>query len=403
MIPKKLVCSFVFMSFLLSHENVVAMIKKGVTPFQRVLLNQKIVLNFMNEEFALKLGGNTVVQSIEDQWKRFIRHAEREIDFGNVTNSLNGLYPSFVKEISTFPMNESKFDNFVLNYKELSTDLGSMNLEAFLNQNKVKDAFMFLGANVISQMQNSSSSSNSELSPTLSEPTTPTSPGSIVTPPPAPILPSTLSETRLMKYLLSPNLDSKSAKAIEMAGSFLGVESLSRDEIEQQYVREMDKIRADYFGEKQAEMIKAAEVAADILKNQVEVEEQNSGSDSQPGSDIEPSNDVDDFNAFIQAVQNGGMMIAQSLFNQNVSVVTERNIQSEIFGSIRKELKRNGGMYYDKKMAYLMGYVQNCIWLLQNSAGIPAGNLNPAQAVSNLIQVLSKINERVSNMQARRA
>lgn len=392
MIHKKLLCSFVFMSFLFSHGNVVAMYKKSVKVKNNVLANQvpfdtaitSLMSQLQDTNFSLTLGGDNMQQPMQDQWERFINNRAREIDFNNVSNSLNALYPDFIKKIMLRPKNQERFAAGLKNSNINNVYVQNMSLSGFLNADQVKAAFMASGANIVKNMQSNSGNLN----------TLPTNnPSPIPTPPPAP----RLDEAQIVVELTKPNLDQQSPKAVLAADKFLEVdedEVMTRDDIERLFEEKMEKIQSDFANmpQQQSKMMEAAEVAQEILMNQVE-----EGNENEPTS--EPKNPVSD--EFRQKVVNGGMIIAQSLFNDNIFVVTERKINQVMEESDNSKIRALRRMLSesntDQEMAYLIGYVQSCILQIQQSS---SKNIS-----GDAVQVISRIADtlRALNMQQARA
>lgn len=378
MIHKKLLCSFVFMSLFISHGNVLA----NQVPLPEAI--RLLMPKFMSQSFALKLGDNNIVQPMQNQWERFIKHHPREIDFSNISNSLDAFYESFVKEIVFYGSNENRFTELLRDSNINNIMLRNLLLSDFLNQKQVKAAFMVLGEDTIKDMQPNSGNLN----------TLPIdNPSSIPTPPPAP----RLDEDQIVAELTDPNLDQKSPKAVVAARKLLDIamdEQLSRFDIQSAFEREQANIMEQFanFPKQQPKMMEAAEVAQEILMKEVE-----EGNVNEPTS--QPKNPVSD--EFRQKVVNSGMIIAQSLFNDNIFVVTERKINQVMEESDNSKIRALRRMLSesntDQEMAYLIGYVQSCILQIQQSSSKNISG-DAGQVISRIADTL-----RALNMQQARA
>jgi hypothetical protein len=470
MIHKKLLCSFVFMSLFISHGNIFSS-NPSITA---------IMSKFMKMHVELKLGGKLIDQSMQSQWERFIKHYPRAIDFNNVSNSLDALYGSFVKQIDEVEKNNrARFQKLLQSHKDEAL-LGSRLKEFFAND-QVKAAFMVLGEDTIKDMQPNSGNLN----------TLPTdNPSPIPTPPPA----LRLDEDQIVAELTNPNLDPKSPKAVLAADKFLEVdedEVMTRNEIERLFQEKLEKIQSDFANtpQQQSKMTEAAEAAKEILEKEVRekgpsrspatnpnwtekqvvaeltnpnldpkspkaveaarklldiaMDEQLSRFDIQSAFEREQANIMEQFanfpkqqpkmmeaaevaqeilmkeveegnvneptsqpknpvsDEFRQKVVNGGMIIAQSLFNDNIFVVTERKINQVMEESDNSKIRALRRMLSesntDQEMAYLIGYVQSCILQIQQSSSKNISG-DAGQVISRIADTL-----RALNMQQARA
>jgi hypothetical protein len=447
----------------------------------------------MKMHVNLKLGGKLIDQSMQRQWERFIKHYPKEIDFNNVSNSLDALYGSFVKQIAEVERdNRGSFQKLLQNHKDEA--LMGFRFKSFLENDQVKAAFMVLGTDTVQDIKPNSGNLN----------TLPTNnPSPIPTPPPA----LRLDEAQIVVELTKPNLDQQSPKAVLAADKFLEVdedEVMTRDDIERLFEEKMEKIQSDFANmpQQQSKMMEAAEVAQEILMNKVAAEQQpnnpssivtpppapalsenqivaeltdpnlkpespkavlaaskfldiamdeqlsridiqnayeremadiqknfanqpqkqekladateiakailekevrKKGSSWSPATNPnwteQPKNPVSD--AFHQRVQNDGMIIAQSLLNDNIFVVTDKNIMTALQ---KANIMIWGLTENPAKMAYLIGYVQDTILQLQKSS---SKNVPGSKNVSgDAVRAISRIAEtlRALNMQqARRA
>ena len=101
---------------------------------------------------------------------------------------------------------------------------------------------------------------------------------------------------------------------------------------------------------------------------------------------------------FRKVVQNAGMILAKSFIDQNIFVVVEHAIHQETVESDNLQIRALRRMLVDdnfQNMFYLMGYVQNCIWLLQQSneysGAASSGTSYNVVKIQNLAEVLKKI------------
>lgn len=109
-----------------------------------------------------------------------------------------------------------------------------------------------------------------------------------------------------------------------------------------------------------------------------------SRSDSDAGSDLDAKEVIS--NAFLQRVQTDGAKLAQILLNRKITKVTESNLNAA--------LKRSNIMIWgleqdSEKMAYLMGYVQNCVVMLNKINK----KVNPDKMLRRTLEVLQTLKE----------
>ena len=91
--------------------------------------------------------------------------------------------------------------------------------------------------------------------------------------------------------------------------------------------------------------------------------------------------------AFRQRIQDVGMSIAKKMLEKNI-LVNEQNLTMTLqdLNIVIWGMENN----QSEKMAYLMGYVQNCIYQLQKSSG------NSAPMIVNLAEVLKALNQKAA-------
>ena len=93
---------------------------------------------------------------------------------------------------------------------------------------------------------------------------------------------------------------------------------------------------------------------------------------------------------FRESTQKHGMNIAQKLLREGKTI-------HEMMDDPQLKVME----WSDQEIAYLMGYVQNCIWQLQQKAAVmPAIIFDPVQAVNNLAKVLKSIHRSVQQARA---
>ncbi len=188
-------------------------------------------------------------------------------------------------------------------------------------------------------------------------------------------------EEEMVQLLTSSKLDSKSLKVIEAAAKFLKLNEeqiKSKDEIEQVVAKKLQEIQLVQNPVKQEKLARAAEVAKDILEYQIDNPNVSSGVSE----------------AFRQTVADRANLIAQTLLSDNISEVTSNNIMKALQKAniIIWGIKENSN-----KMAYLMGYVQSCVWNLPLQSLSKNISGDQAQVISRVAEVLKTINKQLAH------
>ncbi len=399
----------------------------------------KVMPEFMKMKVDLKLGGKDIFQSIQKQWERFIKHHPREIDFKNVSNSLDAFYVSFVKEIAEIRKdNKGIFQKFL--QKQNDSNLLGQRFVTFLQLPKVKAAFMVLGEDVIWEMQGSP---KEIIEPVIPKKRTSWSPKTNE---------SALSEEQIVEELLNENVDvaHPTAADVSNASKFLGLhmgEQISNSDIANACSKKISEIMTEFqdMPEKQEKYQKAAEIAQKILSNtylitvpqqvvtqdQIEAAKQildimvngiptkhetekayrkklqhfhGDLNDSKNKEFLSSFNRARDLlleaaesnistgpgvivpNEFRKMVLEKGMEIAQQLIEQGGSM-------NDMMNALQSE--KSSSDISDEDMAYFMGYVQKCILLLKKSPKVLVSQ-EVIQQISNIAQVLKSLNAQVA-------
>lgn len=407
MIPKKLLSSFVLMSLLFSSGDVCSSVQDPEI--------SRLMPRFMKLNVALVLGGKMEMQSIQAQWERFIDHYPKQMDFNNITNSLNALYGNFVKQISLLTTgNQKRFLDFLGDMQStLRFDNVDNELKFFLNEPQVKSEF------IEAAMDNLKNPSSATVPPV-----------STVTPPSAPVInqpkinwnsPKLKLEIATAEKLIKENADSlpqdlqtkqeikslailaqdfgpgkNDPKVIQHAEELLGlqnVEAYSREAIEQQADKLAIEIMAIKNQQVQELATRALNQTVEILDNQIaQAETPSVAPVTQPityikAKTVDPETSPSTAPAgkslvsvkFRKKVASNAMELAQELLKDGQSV----------HGFFNKPEFANDN---SEKIAYYKGYLQACLRMLSKN------QVNPAPVISNIAEVLKVLNQK--SMQA---
>lgn len=173
---------------------------------------------------------------------------------------------------------------------------------------------------------------------------------------------SIMTNEKAVQVLTEPSLDQNSSVVIQAARNLLDIdESSSRSEIEQAFAEGMSEIAQIQNLEQQKTYTQALKVAEEVLDRQVA----KSDHENQPISD--------EFRKFIQE---HAIKIARRL-------ITEGNTVNEI-------MKDPNLIHLDlssQQIAYMMGYVQSCMNMLQQGA-----MKNSVDSIVRMVEVLKNIN-----------